>query len=166
MLRWRTGAEVPVSCCNRSLKWLAIPARFQQRCSTASCCWPEGYVAEFLPHFQDKATVTYPNPTSPAKILCAPQLKGKAPCCLSSPYFSLIPAAAAAGYSITNVYYGASSLKSHISGLVFYGSRPIPSPLPYPCRVFGATSSADGVFNPTLAFIGWWRPDSLWMQIT
>ncbi len=21
-------------------------------------------------------------------------------------------------------------------------------------------------FNPTLAFIGWWRPDSLWMQIT
>jgi hypothetical protein len=45
----------------------------------------------------------------------------KAPCCLSSPYFSLIPATAAAGYSITHVYYGSSSLKSHISGLVITG---------------------------------------------
>ncbi len=30
----------------------------------------------------------------------------------------------------------------------------------------GVLKWPDGTFNPTLAFIGWWRPDSLWMQIT
>jgi hypothetical protein len=34
------------------------------------------------------------------------------------------------------------------------------------CNITNFSCGRWGPINPTLAFIGWWRPDSLWMQIT